>query len=241
MIASLLAILTAALLLPGVIATLGFYSAGTAQGVDVVIPKMASPVGLAMIGCFAVLVHLCYAIILALVARDDCVNCWPLADPYSLFSTLGNGNKHIEAASFAWAFWGIGLQIMAAAMIGRAVGTVHASGLFGPDQTAFYGPLSELVVKTQGPNDFIVAYVVTKTETPFGLLGYRGIVESMKHDEDRYPAKLVLIEVNPFYLQFKKTGPYRKEANLEIDRIVLASADWLNVAFIPIRRVDQVL
>jgi hypothetical protein len=54
---TLIAIFSAALLLPGIIAARGFYFAGQTREVEVPVPSLSTPDGIALVGFFSLLTH----------------------------------------------------------------------------------------------------------------------------------------------------------------------------------------
>lgn len=83
---TLVAILTAALLLPGLIAARAFYLAAQTREVEVPVPSLAGSDGIALVGFFSVIVHLNYIVGLKLVGRLPELIPAPVANPYLLFA-----------------------------------------------------------------------------------------------------------------------------------------------------------
>ena len=54
---------------------------------------------------------------------------------------------------------------------------------------------------------------------------------SLFRDDDRYPSKVILKDVAPFYLEIGDEQPTRHEAKESIDWLTLAADDWHNIAF----------
>jgi hypothetical protein len=222
---TLLAILTAALLLPGLVAVAAFYAAAETKEVDVPIPALSTADGIARVGVFALLVHLIY---IGLLAADSVLPSFvplPQANPYQFFSTT------VELGGIEGAFSLLGGLLFLSVLaypVGRMVGWFYMTF---SDQSIFYGPMTDLLAQAQGDNAFITAYVISKIAEGDRLVGYQGTIVSIVHDDDRYPKKLVLKDVVPFYLKLGDAAPARIESKQPIDWITLTADDWHNVAF----------
>lgn len=71
------------------------------------------------------------------------------------------------------------------------------------------------------------------------FVGYQGTVDSLFRDDDRFPTKVVLKDVVPFYLELGDDSPVRKEAKQVIDWLVITADDWHNIAFRVFQLVDD--
>ena len=223
---SLVAVLTAALLLPGIIATRILYQAGRTREAEPAIPPMTSPEGIGIIGAFSVGIHLIYVSILGAISLLPPLVPLPLADPYALLFGKAPTGRPV-ALAFAL-FGGLAWLCLLALGVGFVTGRVvlrRGAGEF------FHGPLQEIVVQGAGGNTFTVAYVLTKMEREGRMVGYRGTVARLLYDADRFPAKLLLKDVVAFTLDITGDAPRRREQGSNIAWLALAAADWHNVAF----------
>lgn len=222
---TLIAILTAALLLPGIIAARFFYLAAETKEVEAPVPSLSSPEGIALVGGFSVLVHFVY--ILGLLANGLLPPCIPLPapNPYGLFAP----DPKVQTLDAAYQlFSGLLLLCMAAAIVGYLVG---AALMLRRDKSFFYGPLTEVLEKGAGDDAFITAYVISKIQKDERFVGYQGAIVSLFRDADRFPTKVVLKDVVPFYLCLDDDRPKRVEGNQIIDWLVLTADEWHNIAF----------
>lgn len=223
---TLLAILTGALVLPGLVAVFFFYRSGWTKEADPILPEMSSPAGLVQIGCWATLVHLIYAFVLwALGHLPRCVDL-PLADPYRALD--GSGAALASSSDRLALFAGLFFLVLLAAALGTLVGEVVK--VFS-DRSIFHGPLIEIIEKADGPNAWITAFVLTKIENGDICLGYEGVVTSLTRDADLLPAKVVLKDVRQFRIKISEPESQRKEQGRPMDYLVLSAADWHNIAF----------
>jgi len=230
---TLIAILTAALLLPGIIAARAFYFAAQTKEVEVAIPSLSSPEGIALVGAFSVGVHFLYIVLLKLTAYLPQIVPLPLADPYILFAATPFAEP--DAAAYALFSGLVGLSLVAFG-VGFALGRVI---MCREDKSLFYGPLSEIIERAHGDDRFITAYVITKIGDEKRLVGYQGTIVSLFRDADRYPTRVVLKDVVPFYLKIDDDGPKREETDQLIDWLVLSAGDWHNIAFRVFRFEDR--
>lgn len=223
---TLIAILTAALLLPGIVATRFFYRAGQTREVDAVMPSLSSADGIARIGTFSLAVHLVYAAVLAGIARLPPLIPLPLADPYRPFLGTTAVVPVLPLLS------GLVLLCLLAVPIGQVAGRLT---MRWGDPAIFYGALAEVIAQGQGDDRVIIAYVLAKIEDERDgvrrILGYEGAVAALIRDEDRFPAKLVLKDAAIFHLELGPGGPVRRSAGQVIDWIALTAPEWHNVAF----------
>lgn len=231
---TLVAIFTAALLLPGIIAARAFFFAGQTREVEVAVPSLSTPNGISLVGGFSVLVHWLYVAGLTGVAALPPFLPLPLADPYRPFITTSDGEPPLD---LVWSFLsGLLLLSALAVAVGWLAGRAAIARL---DKALVYGPLADVIDSASGDDKFITAYVVTKTGDANRLLGYQGTVDSLFRDDDRFPTKVVLREVAPFYLLLDPQGPTRVEGDQQIDWIVLRAEDWHNIAFRVFQLVDD--
>jgi hypothetical protein len=229
---TLLAVLTAALLLPGIIAAKFFYRAGSTPEVDAVLPSLSSAEGLAQLGLFSVAVHLLYATaLLGISALPDWTGL-PLADPY--LPLIGGDLPPTRGAVWSL-FAGIALLCAAAVPCGMVAGALVYR--FG-DRSLFYGPLTELIAQGRGRRRFITAYILSKVGEDGRHLGYQGTVKSLVRDADRLPAKIVLQDAYIFTLTVTSHGTTRRENERQMEWITLSATDWHNVAFRVFELVD---
>ena len=227
---TLVAILTAALLLPGIIAARSFYLAGQTREVDVPVPPLSTPEGIALIGAFSIAVHTIYVVGLKSIAALPPLIPLPLANPYALFAEP-HGLAPLDLA-FAL-FAGLLLLSALAFVLGLVTGRFVR-------RSYFYGPLAEVLESAEGDDKGILAYVVSKIEKDGMLVGYQGTVDALFRDADRFPTKVVLKEVVAFYLELGEAGPRRIESEQLIDWIVLRAEDWHNIAFRVFQYVSDV-
>jgi hypothetical protein len=230
---TLVAILTAALLLPGIIAARAFYVAGYTREVEVPLPPLSTPDGIALVGAFSIGIHAVYLAGLQLAAVLPPLVPLPPADPYLLFAPPPGAS----ARDLAWALTS-GLILLCA--IAQGVGAVAgrtARRWRGP--RAIYGPLADVIASAGGGDTVFTAYVVTRIEQDSRLVGYQGTVDSLFRDADRFPSKLVLRDAVTFWLEMGEDGPRRRETGQRIDWIVLTADGWHNVAFRVFRLVDD--
>jgi hypothetical protein len=230
---TLIAILTAALLLPGILAAWAFFRAAQTNEVESSVPALSTPEGIALVGGFSVAVHFLYILILKAIVSLPPRIPLPLADPYVLFSP----DPHLTTSDAAYALFSglVGLGILAL-VLGRVAGWLL---MRREDKSIFYGPLSDLLESGHGDDSFISAYVISKIGDEKRVFGYQGTVVSLSRDADRYPSKVVLRDVVPFYLHMAPGGPRRQETNQLIDWLVLTAADWHNIAFRVYRYVED--
>lgn len=230
---TLLAIFTAALLLPGIIAARAFYFAGQTREVEVPVPSLSTPNGISLVGGFSVFIHAAYVAALLLVSRLPTFIPLPLADPYRVLVA----RPDTSALDLAWSFLsGLLLLCTLAGLVGLVAGLLALKCL---DKSLVYGPLADVIESAKGDDKFITAYVISKITEGDRLIGYQGTVDSLFRDEDRFPSKVVLKDVVPFYLTLGEDGPKRNEADQWIDWLVLRADDWHNIAFRVYQLVDD--
>lgn len=230
---TLIAILTAALLLPGLIAARAFYFAAQTKEVEVPVPPLTASDGIALVGFFSVVVHLVYIASLTTIAKLPPLISAPVANPYLLF-TADPSLAPLDAAYALFA--GLTLLSILAAVVGFITGRI---AMLRKESGLFYGPLADVIRSSAGDDAFITAYVVTKIAHQDRLVGYQGTVASLFRDGDRYPSKVILRDVVPFYLYLGEDAPKRIETDQFIDWLALSSTDWHNIAFKVFRLVDD--
>ncbi|MBS87866.1 MAG: hypothetical protein KKB67_09795 [Alphaproteobacteria bacterium] len=230
---TLIAVFTAALLLPGIIAARAFYFAGQTREVEVPVPSLSTPNSISLVGCFSVIVHAVYVLLLKLVIQLPPTIPLPLSDPYRPFVAVKGDN----AIDLAWAFLsGLLLLSLLAALIGLMVGRAAIKWM---DKSLIYGPIADVIESANGDDKFITAYVISKMSEGTRFVGYQGTVDSLFRDDDRFPTKVVLKDVVPFYLELGDDSPVRKEAKQVIDWLVMTADDWHNIAFRVFQLVDD--
>lgn len=207
---TLIAILTAALLLPGILAARAFFLASQTNEVEASVPSLSSPNGIALVGGFSTAVHFAYVLLLRAITVLPIIPI-PLADPYALFSP-DPPTKTLESA-YALFSGLVGLSIVAL-ILGYAAGWLL---MRRKDKSIFYGPLSEMLEGGHGGDSVISAYVLSKIGDEKRVFGYQGTVVSLFRDPDRFPNKIVLKDVVPFYLHMAPNGPRRQETDQPID------------------------
>lgn len=223
---TLIAILTGALLLPGIVAARAFYHASRTSEVEPAIPPLSSTDGVALVGVFSVVVHLIYVIALSVVNLLPAMVPLPLADPYRLLTGQAAATSGLATAQSL--FFGLLWLCITALPTGFLAGKLVMRYF---DRSIFYGALADVIDAGRGDHRFITAYVLSKVRHERRAIGYQGTVVSIARDADRLPAKIVLKEAAIFYLDFDGDKPVRREQPDPIDWITLSSADWENVAF----------
>ncbi len=231
---TLIAVLTAALLLPGILAARSFYQAGQTTEVEPTMPSLSTTDGVALVGMFSVLAHVVYALGLHIAVSWPAAIDWPLANPYILFSS--DRLQAVTLDDILSMFWGLTLLCLTAMVVGRVAGAIMMR--FG-DKTIFYGPLGEILSTATGDDDFVTAYVLTKIEAEGKAIGYQGTVASLLRDADRFPTKVVLKDASVFFLDLTTDAPERRETAKRIDWIALSADDWHNIAFRVFKVVDD--
>ncbi|SOB87240.1 hypothetical protein SAMN06297144_2367 [Sphingomonas guangdongensis] len=224
---TLLAVVTAALLLPGIIAARAMFEAARTAEVEPVIPSLSGATGIALAGGFSVITHCLYVLALIVAAALPPWTPLPLADPYAILLAGDPAGDRLQVvlALVLGLMWLIGLATLIGFVAGRFV-------LRYGDPAIFYGPLAEVLLAGRGPNRFINAYVLTKVGEEGRFVGYRGTVASLLRDESRVPDRVVLKNVATFYLDIRSDGPpKRREQPETIDWLVLTAAEWYNIAF----------
>ena len=232
---TLIAILTAALLLPGIIAARAFYHASKTSEVEPSIPALSSIDGIALVGLFSVLVHFVYATGLVIAISFPSVTALPAANPYQLFTAEA---EHLSGLHAAFSlFFGLVMLCLTALVSGYVGGRLV---MRWGDKSVFYGSLADIIASGEGDQRFITAYVLTKVRHDARSIGYQGTVVSLIRDADRFPAKILMKNVSVFYLDFDGPVPVRKEHADPIDWIALSKDDWDNIAFKVFRVFDDV-
>lgn len=197
------------------------------------VPALSTADGIAQVGAFSVIVHVAYVLLLKLNAVLPVLIKLPPANPYILFIDP----PEVHALDAAWVlFCGLLFLSLVALVVGYLAGKLL---MRRRDKSLFYGPLSDVIQSAMGDDKFITAYVVTKISEGTRLLGYEGTVASLHRDPDRYPVRVVLKDVVPFYFELKGTSPERVETDQLIDWLVLAASDWHNIAFRIFQLVDE--
>lgn len=232
---TLIAILTAALLLPGIIAARSFYHASKTGEVEPSIPALSSMDGIALVGLFSVIVHFVYATGLVIAMSVPSITTMPAANPYQLFTTDAGHLSGLHAAFSL--FFGLIMLCLTALVSGYVGGRLV---MRWGDKSVFYGSLADIIASGEGEQRFITAYVLTKVRHDARAIGYQGTVVSLIRDADRFPTKILLKNVSVFYLDFDGPIPVRKEHADPIDWIALSKDDWDNIAFKVFKVFDDV-
>jgi hypothetical protein len=224
---TLLALLGAAMLLPGIIATRTFYSAAKTKEIDVVMPSMSTIDGLSLIGLFTLVVHFFYVVILKIIVATAPTGSWPISDPYRYLSSdnIGLHSLSDSYALFSGLLFASTLAIVVGAVAGKAA-------IWKLDPSVFYGPINELVRQGQGDNTFITAFILSKVKDAERPIAYEGTVVSVVSDADRFPMKIVLRDVAVFQPRFGE-GEDANDRDLQsrIPLMTFESAEWHNLAF----------
>jgi hypothetical protein len=231
---TLIAILTAALLLPGLVATRAFFWAAQTKEFDAPLPTLASSEGISLVGIMSVIVHFLYSALLRIVIKLPHWTSLPLADPYIL---LAEPTTAIGSTTVLALFSGLVCVCILAFAVGWIIGSLL---LLREDKSFFYGPLSEVIEKSRGDQNFITAYVLSNVDAGDRSIGYEGTLLTLVRDTDRFPAKIVLKDASIFYLEFTESGPERKETGTFIDYIAITVENWHNIAFRVFRLDDDV-
>lgn len=223
---TLLALLGAALLLPGIIAARTFYFAAHTKEFDEVMPSMSTTDGLSLIGLFALVVHYTYIAMLRVVAALPSWTDLPVADPYRYLSSNSGGLQTLDDTLSL--FSGLLFLSLLAIVVGYLSGLVM---LRSTDRSMFYGPLNTLVASGRGDRNFITAFVLSKVTEQERPIAYEGTVVSLLRDADRFPSKLVLRDVAVFQPSFgdEKRDPDRDLQN-RIPLMTFDSSEWHNLA-----------
>lgn len=221
---TLIAILTGAMLLPGIVAAHFFYRAGKTGEVDPLVPALGSPTGIAQVGALSVIVHVAFVAGLWAVSQLPHWTALPLANPYRFFRDDSHGLVDLTDAFALMS--GLSWLMLVAVVVGRGIGELY---MRLSNRSIFYGPMNQLVIAADGPNRFITAYVLTKIEHEGAILGYEGVVENLARDADRLPTSVVLSDARPFKVLLGEES--RQEVGTEIDWIALSASDWHNIAF----------
>lgn len=220
------ALLTAALLLPGIVAVQFFYRAGRTHEVDPVLPPLNSAQGIGAVGIGSILVHLVYATALWINAGIKPLVHLPVANPYAFLSGEAGGLS--QAANAVALFAGLVFLCVLASAGGALAGWLiprkMAAGIF-------YGPLANTIEAGRGDEATIIGYVLGRIDADGRQIGYQGIVRTLGRDADRFPTRVVLEDATIFYLTFRPSGPERREMPGPIPSIVLSASDWHNIAF----------
>ena len=171
---TLIAILTGAMLLPGIVAAHFFYRAGKTGEVDPLVPALGSPTGIAQVGALSVIVHVAFVAGLWAVSQLPHWTALPLANPYRFFRDDSHGLVDLTDAFALMS--GLSWLMLVAVVVGRGIGELY---MRLSNRSIFYGPMNQLVIAADGPNRFITAYVLTKIEHEGAILGYEGVVENL--------------------------------------------------------------
>ena len=222
-------VLTAALLLPGILGLSLFYSSVGTSEVKVTPPPLGAVTSIAIVGIIAIIAHMIWSALLAL--NGVLPNCLPLPpfDPYRLlFTAVG------QQVSGSEMFAGMA-GLICACVVGGFIGRIAAAGTWEWRGRFLFGWLYPIIEKASPAENYINAYVVTKIENGSDTLGYEGTVENLVLDEQRQIVGVTLINVATFYLRMNKNGVRRINANSSLRHLVLRASDYHNVALVVIR------
>lgn len=236
---TLIAILTAALLLPGIVAARTFYRAGQTNEIEPTASPLSSTDGIALVGVFSIVVHFLYVVGLKIALTIPTVppfSAFPTANPYALFRAEGPIVSTVDQALSLLS--ALVLLCITALLVGSVFGRMM---MRRDDKSVFYGPMAEPLATTGSDADFVMAYVLAKLEMGGRTVGYQGTVVSLVRDDDRFPAKVVLKNVSVFYLTVTHGQIIRREMRESIDWIALARDDWHNIAFKVFKIVPDVI
>lgn len=223
------AVLTAALLLPGLIGLSLFYSSVGTPEVKVTPPPLGAVTSLAIVGILSVLAHAVWSLLLAINHVLPSLIALPPFDPYRLIF-LPTGARASALDIFA-GMAGLTLACLCGAVIGR----VADAGAVPWRGRSLFGWLYPIIEKARPAENYINAYVVTKIENGTDTLGYEGTVENLVLDEQRQIVGVTLINVSTFYLRMNKDGVKRVNAKSSLRHLVLRDSDYHNVALVVIR------
>lgn len=223
------AVLTAALLLPGILGLSIFYSSVGTSEVKVTPPPLGAVTSIAIAGLISLIAHMMWSALLAL--NGVLPHCIPLPafDPYSLlFAAAGQQAGGLEM------FAGMA-GLICACVVGGIVGRIAAAGTWEWRGRFLFGWLYPIIEKASPAENYINAYVVTKIENGSDTLGYEGTVENLVLDEQRQIVGVTLVNVATFYLRMNKDGVRRINAKSNLPHLVLRASDYHNVALVVIR------
>ncbi|MEP2736733.1 MAG: hypothetical protein ABJP34_10595 [Erythrobacter sp.] len=225
---TLLAILSGALLLPGIIAALTFFRISTTADQDVAstMPSLGTPMGIAVAGFFTLIVNVTFIVCLILQRKLPDVVPMHESNPYILLFDIPNtmGGLHVMLS------FGSGLIFLC--ILSVVVGHWTGKGFIRFEKNKlFYGPLSATFEKAKGDNKFIIAHVLSKVGNEFGQIGYEGILDQVTSDKNKCPTMLVLKDVTVFRLKQLKTVVKREDIDQRIGLLAIRSEDWHNIAF----------
>lgn len=223
------AVLTAALLLPGIIGFSLFYSSVSTAEVKVTPPPLGTVTSLAVIGALSIIAHALWSGLLALNPLVPAVLPWPAWDPYRLIF-LPSGSTATPAD-----VWAAMAGLLATCGIGGLAGWLAARGNIRWRGEFLFGWLYPIIEKAAPTENYINAYVVTKIEHGTDMLGYEGTVENLVLNEQRQIVGLTLINVSSFYLRMTSERVRRVNAHSNLRHLVLRDTDYHNVALVVIR------
>jgi hypothetical protein len=223
------AVLTAALLLPGIIGLSIFYASVGTPEVKVTPPPLGTVTSLAIVGIFAIIAHAAWSGLIAINAILPACIPMPAWDPYRLIF-----QPSVSSASSVDIWAGMSGLAMTC-VLGGVIGHLAAAGSFAWRGRFLFGWLYPIIEKAAPPENYINAYVVTKIENGSDTLGYEGTVENLVLDEQRQIVGVTLINVSTFYLRMNQKGIHRVNAKSNLPHLVLRESDYHNVALVVIR------
>jgi len=223
------AVLTAALLLPGILGLSIFYSSVGTSEVKVTPPPLGTVTSIAIAGLVSLISHMAWSALLVLNGVLPHYIRLPAFDPYRLLFTA-TGQQVGGAEMFA------GMAgLVCACAAGGIFGRIAAAGTWEWRGRFLFGWLYPIIEKASPAENYINAYVVTKIENGSDTLGYEGTVENLVLDEQRQIVGVTLINVATFYLRMNKDGIRRINAKSNLPHLVLRASDYHNVALVVIR------
>lgn len=223
------AVLTAALLLPGVIGLSIFYSNVGTSEVKVTPPPLGAVTSIAIAGMLSVISHVLWSALLALNEVLPHYIPTPAFDPYRLLFSPKD-----QLLSSTEMFAGL-IGLVCTCIVGGICGRIAAAGTWEWRSRYLFGWLYSIIEKAGPAENYINAYVVTKIENDSDTLGYEGTVENLVLDEQRQIVGVTLINVATFYLRMNKNDVRRINANSNLPHLVLRASDYHNVALVVIR------
>lgn len=226
---TLAAIVTAALILPGIIGLSVFFASVGTSEVRLSPPPLGAVASVAMAGGLAVAVHLLWAGLLSINAALPPLVPLPPADPYRLVLSDAARSRPVDLFT---ALAGLSGTMLLGALAGRLL----ALGRPGWRGRWLFGWLYPILEKAAPADTYINAYVLTRIEQGEDRLGYEGPVDNIVLDETRQIAGLTLRDATPFRMRLRRGRWTRLAAGIEpLPRIVLRGEELHNVVLLPVR------
>jgi hypothetical protein len=227
---TIIAILSGALILPGICMLTAIFLASWTDELTPEPPPLNSALGITTVGLASIAVHTIWAA--ALVGNSWVIEKWgpivaiPPANPYLFLS--GDLQKFGDYADIFSLFSGLTAVCIIGVLMGR-LGTwyIQQTG----QQQLFGGPLTNLFKEAEGPDALVTCYIVSKINHEGVILGYEGKVVTLSRDAERNPISVTMEGVTTFYLKFSKTGMTRTVGSNQMDWLVVNKENWENIAF----------